>query len=153
MAMVALVFTACGDDAGSGEGGSDGGGGGEFDGARFTEVYSCNESFGGGPLSCPDLNESDVLVFTSTGGDDYEVRDHPDMGYVYTGTLTGDDFAWTGVSPNGYTEVGTWTFDAARTEFSGSSVYTADDNSYAGDCNETGAASGTPPDPPAPTGC
>ena len=124
-------------------------------GKSYKEKYTCNEQFGGvPPTTCPDLNVVDEIAFTSTGPDTFEVLDVPDSGFVLTGTFVGNDFSFTATSPNGYTETGTWTFSADRGSFSGSSHYVANDNSYAGDCNENGLKGSTvPADPPLPTGC
>jgi hypothetical protein len=128
----------------------------ELDGKIYNEKYTCNEQFGGvPPVTCPDLNEVDEINFVSTGPNTFEVRDVPDNGYVLTGTLSGSSFVWTAISPLGYHESGTWTFSASGDTFTGSSHYVADDNTYAGDCNENGllGAGTTPPDPPMPNGC
>jgi len=124
-------------------------------GKSYTEKYTCNEEFGGvPPTTCPDLNVVDEIAFTATGTDTYEVRDVPDSGFLMTGTMAGDVFTWSATSPNGYTETGTWTFSSDHSSFSGSSHYVANDNSYAGDCNETGLQGTTAPaDPPSPPGC
>jgi hypothetical protein len=127
-----------------------------LDGKTYTEKYTCNEIFGAPPLSCPDLNVTDVINFQSTGGNTFEGRDVPDTGYVYTGTLSGTTLTWTATSPLGYTESGTWTFSASFDSFSGSSHYedAAVPPSYSGDCNTNGVlAPGTPSDPPLPSGC
>jgi hypothetical protein len=127
-----------------------------LDGATYTEKYTCNEQFGGGPpTTCPDLNVVDVIAFTSTGVDTYTGLDVPDTGFVYTGTMSGTTFTWSATSPAGYTETGVWTFSADGSSFSGSSNYVANDLSYSGTCNTNGVLGTvtTPPDPPLPSGC
>lgn len=124
-------------------------------GKTYKEKYTCNEQFGGvPPTTCPDLNVVDEIAFQSTGPDTFDVRDVPDLGFLMTGTMSGNTFVWSATSPNGYTETGTWTFSADFTSFSGSSHYVANDNSYAGDCNANGLQGSTvPADPPLPSGC
>jgi len=120
----------------------------------FTEKFSCNQAFTGQAAFCSDLNRTDVIEFTSTGLNTYEVRDVPDTGFVIEGTLSGLTFHWTATSPNGYSETGTWTFFSAGGSFSGPSHYVADDGSYSGDCNTNGEHGlSTPPAPPLPPGC
>jgi len=123
-------------------------------GKVYSEKFTCNEVFAGSPtLSCPDLNDIDQIAFMQTSGNNYEVRDVPDSGFVMNGTMTGLTFQWTATSPNGYTETGTWTFSNGGGSFSGPSHYVADDASYSGDCHENGAIGiATPPDPPMPAG-
>ena len=119
-----------------------------LDGRTYIEIYTCAESFQGSQPYCGDLNVSDSIRFTHVDGGDYEVRDVPDTGFVYTGTLTCRTFDWTALSPGEYTEAGTWTFSANLASFSGSSTYDALDQSYTGECNTTGAESpSTPPNP------
>jgi len=60
-----------------------------LDGRTYTEKYTCNETFTGMPTECVDVAVSDVIVFTSTGGNNYTGEDVPDTGFVYTGTLNG----------------------------------------------------------------
>ena len=125
-----------------------------LNGKTYTEKYTCNLTSSGSPTSCSDLNAIDHIIFHKTGTDTYEVRDVPDSGFIYNGTMVGDDFLWTATSPTGYTESGTWTFSARRDSFFGSSHYVADDASYDGDCNANGLlGSATPPDPPFPASC
>ena len=110
----------------------------------------CDGSDGGGPRYCADFNESDSIRFTHTGGGEYEVRDVPDTGFVYNGTLDCNVFDWDALSPGEYTESGVWTFSSDLESFSGSSTYTSiTPGHYEGDCNATGAeAPATPPIPP-----
>jgi hypothetical protein len=128
-----------------------------LDGMTYTEKYTCNETFTGGPpYSCPDLNATDVINFQSTGSNHYVGHDVPDTGFVYNGDLVGTVFTWSATSPDGYTESGTWTFTSNGDSFAGSSDYVADPpGAYSGHCNTTGTVGdmSTPPDPPAPTGC
>lgn len=124
-------------------------------GKSYIEKFSCNEQFGGPPLSCSDLNALDAINFQSLGGDNFEVRNVPDSGFVRTGTLTGNTFTWTATSLGGYTESGAWTFSESGGTFSGSSHYVADPpGNFSGDCNTNGfLGAGIPPDPPLPEGC
>ena len=121
----------------------------------FIEVFSCSEpSGGGGPAFCVDDNSSDSIRFSHKGNGSYEVRDVPDTGFVYNGTLGCKTFVWNALSPGQYTEHGSWTFSSNLSSFSGSSSYVALDASYSGDCNTTGAAAPeTPPNPPPAAGC
>ena len=126
------------------------------DGKSYIEKYTCNEVFPPSPtLTCPDLAVQDTIQLTLITGNQYEGRDVPDTGYVYNGTFSGQVFTWTAVDPiNSYTESGVWTFDAAGNFFTGSSTYTANDGSFTGNCNETGAlAPIVPSDPPLVSGC
>ena len=107
-----------------------------------------SQAFTGQPEFCADLNVTDDIRFTETTADAFTVLDVPDSGFVLQGNLVGTVFTWTAVSPNGYTEAGSWTFTSDLSSFAGSSHYVADDGTYAGDCNETGVQSGVPPDPP-----
>jgi hypothetical protein len=124
-------------------------------GKTYTEKYTCNQTFTGTPVTCPDVNLTDTLLFQSTGPNTFVVHDVPDTGFVYNGTMVGQDFNWTATSPDGYTESGTWVFSVGSVTFSGSSHYTANDGSYVGDCNTNGViGTGTaPPNPPPPSGC
>jgi len=126
----------------------------QIDGKSFNEKYTCNESFGGGPLTCADLAVQDTIQFTLISGSTYEARDVPDTGFLYTGTFNGLVFNWTATSPDGYTEAGSWTFGTSGNSFSGSSTYIADDFTYQGSCKETGSVvPNVPSDPPLVTGC
>ena len=114
----------------------------------YNEIYTCAESFQGSDPYCADSNASDSIRFTHVGGGEYEIRDVPDTGFVYNGTLTCRTFDWTALSPGEYTEGGTWTFSGNLSSFVGSSIYEALDSSYDGECNTTGALSpATPPNP------
>jgi uncharacterized repeat protein (TIGR01451 family) len=115
----------------------------------FTEIYDCRQTFTGGMPFCAEEDEEDDVKFTHTGSGNYQVRDEPDTGFLYSGTLSCLTFNWTAVSPNGYTESGTWTFDSAGTSFSGPSSYAATNGSYAGNCSINGAL--VPNVPPAPS--
>jgi hypothetical protein len=120
-----------------------------LDEQTYVERYTCAETFQGGAPYCADSNVSDNIRFNHVGGGDYEVRNVPDTGFIYNGTLTCRTFEWNAVSPGEYTEVGTWTFSDNLSSFSGSSTYAALDESYAGECNTTGALSpNVPPNPP-----
>lgn len=122
----------------------------DLDGFVFNEVYSCSQTPAGGPPAfCADDQAADTIQFFKTGSNTYQVRDVPDTGFLYTGTLAGLVFSWNATSPNGYTESGTWTFTASGESFSGSSHYVANDNSYSGNCTTNGAkAPATPPAAP-----
>ena len=128
-----------------------------LDGKIYTEKFTCNEtSAPGAPLTCPDLNQTDVIQFEYTGGTTFEVRNVPDTGFIYTGELVGMTFTWTATSPNGYTESGSWDFVSSGAEFTGSSHYVADaPGTYSGDCNTNGTlgTATVPADPPPPAGC
>lgn len=120
-----------------------------LDDRTYNETYTCSFVPQGGEPSCDVTNAQDALHFTHTGGKDYEVRDVPDTGFVYNGSLNCRTFEWTALSPGDYTEEGTWQFSGDLSEFSGSSSYFALDSSYAGDCNATGAeVPDFPPNPP-----
>jgi hypothetical protein len=121
-----------------------------LNGFTFNEIYNCSQSPASGIPYCADRLSSDQVQFTKTSSNTYSVRDVPDTGFFYSGTLSGLQFTWTAVSPNGYTETGTWTFAADGLSFTGISHYVANDNSYSGDCNTTGAKA--PAMPPAPAG-
>lgn len=126
----------------------------DLDGDTFTEKFTCNKTFTGQPTTCPDVNQVDRLEFQRVGFRSYEVRNDPDTGFVIEGTLIGVTFNWTATSTSGYTEFGTWTFSSGGGSFSGPSHYTADDDSYSGDCNTNGDRGlSIPADPPSPTGC
>ena len=118
------------------------------DGLTYTERYKCSQAFTGMPAFCADADVSDDIQFTQTGPSSYTARDVPDTGYLYTGTVSGRVLTWTATSPNGYSESGTWTFSADGSTFTGTSHYLANDNSYAGDCAETGARTPATPAPP-----
>lgn len=122
----------------------------DINGFMYTEIYTCNESRPGSPTVCADNQASDVIQFTATGASTYEGRDVPDTGFTYNGTMSGLVLTWTAVSPDGYTESGTWTFSADGSTFSGSSTYTANDRSYSGRCNTNGAKVPGMPSAPAP---
>ena len=122
----------------------------DINGFTFNEIFTCNETFTGAAPVCADNQVADVIQFTSTGASTYEGRDVPDTGFIYTGTMSGLVLRWTAVSPNGYTESGSWTFAADGSTFSGSSTYTATNGSYTGRCNSTGARPPAFPAPPAP---
>jgi hypothetical protein len=118
---------------------------GALDGLVFNEKYTCVESG-----VCVDENVADKIKFHHLGGGKYEIRDVPDTGFVYQGTLACSTFEWQATSPGEYIETGTWEFTANMTAFSGRSEYEAIDHSYSGTCNETGAkAPANPPNPPA----
>ena len=120
-----------------------------LDDVVFNEIYTCVQSFSGQPEFCADQNVGDAIRFTHIGDGNYEIRNEPADEFVYTGTLDCTVFDWLAESPGEYTEGGTWTFSSDLTSFSGSSTYVADDVSYEGRCNETGAAApDTPPNPP-----
>jgi hypothetical protein len=116
----------------------------------FNEKYTCTQTNEGGEPFCADQNEQDAIRFTHAGGGFYEVRDEPDTGFVYTGSLLDcTTFSWNASSPGEYSEGGVWQFSNDQTTFSGQSAYIADDLSYAGACNQTGARSpAIPPNPP-----
>jgi hypothetical protein len=122
----------------------------DVDGFTFNEIYNCSQTPAAGTPTCADQLATDQIQFTKTSSNTYNVRDVPDSGFYYSGTLSGLDFTWTATSPNGYTENGTWTFAADGLRFSGTSHYVANDNSYSGDCLTTGAKA--PAMPPAPPG-
>jgi hypothetical protein len=129
-----------------------------LDGKTYTEKFTCNKTLtAGGPVTCPDLNATDVIQFQYVSGTTFVVHDVPDTGFLYTGTLSGMTFTWTATSApaDAYTESGSWTFEASGATFSGSSHYVADDGSFQGDCNVNGAigTATVPPDPPSPAGC
>ena len=84
----------------------------DINGFTFNEIFTCNETFTGAAPVCADNQVADVIQFTSTGASTYEGRDVPDTGFIYTGTMSGLVLRWTAVSPNGYTESGSWTFAA-----------------------------------------
>jgi hypothetical protein len=115
----------------------------------YKEIYTCAESSGGGARYCDVSNAEDSIRFEHVSGGEYEVRDVPDTGFVYNGTLTCRTFDWTALSPGDYTEAGTWTFAPDLESFAGSSTYVALDDSYEGECNTTGAKD--PNSPPNPT--
>jgi hypothetical protein len=118
-------------------------------GKTYTEKYTCSQQFTGEAPFCADLNAVDTIQFFSVGTNSYEVKDVPDTGFLYVGSFVERDFIWTATSPDGYTESGTWTFDARGNSFSGSSSYTANDGSYSGECNTNGVlAPSVPSDPP-----
>ena len=123
-----------------------------LDGLVYNQRFNCSQSFTGGAPFCADQDVSDQIQFTKTGTNTYQARDVPDNGYLYTGSTSGITFTWTGTSPNGYTETGTWTFSADGATFSGTSHYVANDNSYAGDCASTGARAPATPATPAAVG-
>jgi hypothetical protein len=126
----------------------------ELDGFTFNEIFSCSQSPASGIPFCADLLTSDQIHFTQTSSNTYNVRDVPDTGFFYSGTLSGLQFSWTAVSPAGYTETGTWTFAADGLSFSGISHYAANNNSYSGDCVTMGAKEpAVPPAPPAIGAC
>jgi hypothetical protein len=119
-----------------------------LDGRSFNEIYTCIQSFGGDEPFCADSNEGDTILFTHIGGGSYEIRDVPDTGFLYEGTIGCTTFTWVAQYPGEYTEQGTGEFSSDLESFSGSSIYVADDFSYSGSCNETGAeAPATPPNP------
>jgi hypothetical protein len=119
-----------------------------LDDRTYNETYTCSFVPEGGEPICDVTNAQDTLHFTHTGGNDYEVLDVPDTGFVYNGSLDCRTFTWTALSPGDYTEEGTWEFSGNLSGFSGSSSYFALDSSYSGDCNITGAeAPDTPPNP------
>jgi hypothetical protein len=124
----------------------------EVDGFVYNEIYTCSQTFGNGAPFCADNRSGGKIQFTKTGTGTYRVRDVPDTGFVYNGTLSGLVFAWTAISPDGYTENGTWTFSSDGLGFAGISHYIADDNSYNGDCSTTGAKDPALPPAPAPIG-
>jgi len=121
-----------------------------LDERTYIEIYTCAESFQGSERYCADSNASDSIRFSHTGGGQYEVRDVPDTGFIYNGTLNCRTFDWTALSPGDYTEAGTWTFSGDLSGFSGTSIYVALDDSYEGECNTTGALSPTTPPNPTP---
>ena len=122
----------------------------DINGFTYNEIFTCNETPAGGAAVCAENQAADVIQFTATGSSTHEGRDVPDTGFVYTGTMSGLVLTWTAVSPNGYTESGSWTFAADGSTFSGASTYTANDASYTGHCNETGARAPAIPAAPAP---
>jgi len=124
----------------------------ELDGFIFNEAYTCSQAFGSDAPFCADNQATGQIQFTKTGSGTYQVRDVPDSGFIYNGTLSGLTFTWTAVSPNGYTESGTWTFAADGQSFAGTSHYVADDQAYTGDCNATGARAPATPPAPGPIG-
>jgi len=124
----------------------------DLDGLIYVERYNCSQAFTGMPEFCADADVSDTLQFTRTGANTYTVRDVPDTGFLYSGTLAGLTFTWTATSPNGYSESGTWRFVSDASTFAGTSHYVANDNSYAGDCTQTGARSPATPAAPPPIG-
>lgn len=124
----------------------------ELDGFVFNEIFTCSQAFGSGTPFCADNQAPGQVRFAKTSPSTYQVRDVPDTGLVYNGTLGGLDFTWNAVSPDGYTETGTWTFSADGLGFSGTSHYIANDNSYSGDCNTTGAKLPAVPPAPSPIG-
>jgi hypothetical protein len=153
MALVAALALACGCDSSTTPSPVF-----VLDGKTYTEAFTCNRTpTGGGPVTCPDVNSTDVIQFQFVSGKTFVVHKVPDTGYVYTGNLTGMTFTWTAVSApaDAYTESGSWTFMADGASFSGSSHYVADDGSFQGDCNTNGAIgiTTTPPNPPSPAGC
>lgn len=120
----------------------------DINGFTYTEIYTCNQTRSGSGTVCADNQVSDVIQFTSTGPNTYQGRDVPDTGFTYSGTMSGLVLTWSAVSPDGYTETGTWTFSADGSTFSGSSNYVADDGTYNGRCNTNGAkVPGVPPAP------
>ncbi len=120
----------------------------ELDGLVFNQIYSCSESPASGVPFCADHQVLTQLQFTKTSSNTYRVRNVPDTGLVYNGTLSGAVYTWNAVSPNGYTETGSWSFTSDGASFAGISHYIANDDSYSGDCSSTGArAPGLPPAP------
>jgi len=87
-------------------------------------------------------------VFTHLNNGLYQLREVPDTGFVYNGTFNCSAFVWGASSPGEYTGNGVWSFSPDGSTFFGSSAYIADDLSYAGACNETGAESPAVPDNP-----
>lgn len=125
-----------------------------LDGRTYTEMYKCSQTFTGGDPFCADDNATDSLAFNHVSGNTYEVRDVPDTGFAYTGTLSGQTFTWTADSPDGYTEAGVWVFSSDFSTFEGASEYVADNATYAGECTTTGAEDpATPAEPPAIGAC
>lgn len=125
----------------------------DLDGFVYNEVYSCSHTPSGGPGSfCSDDQATDTIQFAKTGASTYQVRDVPDTGFVYNGTLSGLVFSWNATSPDGYTESGTWIFSADAATFSGVSHDIANDNSYNGDCSTNGARAPATPAPAPPIG-
>lgn len=121
-----------------------------LDNVDLNEIYTCIQKFTGQSYFCSEQDEGDTIRFTHQGGGNYEGRDVPDSGFVYTASLSCTTLVWSAVSPNGYTETGTWEFSSDLSTFSGSSIYIATNNTFQGQCLETGAVSpATPADPPA----
>lgn len=146
MGLAAMLELACGSSANKSTVAPPGAV--DINGFTYTEIYTCNETHTGSATVCADNQVSDVIEFTSTGASTYVGRDVPDTGFVYTATMSGLVLTWSAVSPDGYTETGTWTFSADGSTFSGSSNYVADDATYNGRCNTNGAkVPGVPPAP------
>jgi len=121
-----------------------------LDERTYVELYTCAESPQGGDPYCAHSNASASIRFTHVGSGDYQVRNVPDTGLLYNGTLACRTFEWNAVRPGEYTAIGTWAFSPDLSRFAGSSTYAALDASYAGECSTTGAESPTSPTNPTP---
>jgi hypothetical protein len=114
--------------------------------------FTCSQTPTGGAAFCAHDDASKQIRFAYFTGIGWDIEDDANVTYDWLG---GTGFMeWTATHPGGFTEEGAFTFSATGSQFIGTSTYTADDGSYTGECNYTGAVSpAVPPAPPAIGAC
>ena len=118
----------------------------------YNQVENCSQTPSGSAAFCAQANTQTQLTFTNLGGGQWQAMNVPDSGFLAVGTFTGRTFTYTATSPTGFTETGTFIFNANGNQYSGSSTYTADNNAFTGECNFNGAVSPNVPSDATPIG-
>jgi len=129
-----LVGTGCHHDDHNGGGGRNPSGT-----STFNQLENCSQTNSGQAAYCAFSQGALTIQLTDLGGGQWQAVTVPDSGYVAMGTMSNGSFTYSATSSAGYTEQGSWEFNAAGTAYSGNSTYVANDNSFTGQCHLSGA--------------
>jgi hypothetical protein len=144
LAVALTSFLAIGTGCHHGDNGS--GGRSPSGSSTFNQLENCSQTNSGQGAQCVFAQGALQLQFTDLGGGQWQAVTVPDSGWVAVGPMSGGTFNYSATSSAGYSESGSIEFNAAGTAYSGSSSYVANDNSFTGQCRQSGAI--VPNEPP-----